>query len=66
MQYLYEAQSAGLDELVAAFNNNKNAALRYLMLEGGLLADLAKDNGEAMKGLNPKITVWKGDEGKGK
>ena len=32
--------------------------MQYLMLEKGLYVDLAKANGEAIRGLGPKITVW--------
>lgn len=55
------AQANGLKNLVNAFNGDTNAALSYLMLERGTYEALAKENANAIKGLNPKITVWNQD-----
>jgi flotillin len=55
------AQSNGLKNIVSAFNGDTNAALSYLMLERGTYQALAKENANAIKGLNPKITVWNQD-----
>ncbi|KAK5992011.1 Flotillin-like protein 2 [Cladobotryum mycophilum] len=32
--------------------------LQYMMIEKGTYVDLAKANGEAVRGMEPKITVW--------
>ncbi|KAJ2960041.1 hypothetical protein NQZ79_g4561 [Umbelopsis isabellina] len=55
------AQANGLKNLVGAFNGDTGAALSYLMLERGTYQALAKENANAIKGLNPKITVWNQD-----
>ncbi|TPX56713.1 hypothetical protein PhCBS80983_g04316 [Powellomyces hirtus] len=61
---MYAAQADGLAQLAGAFNNNPAALMQYLMLEKGLYQDLARTNAEAIKGLQPKITVWNtGGEG---
>ncbi|KAG2176653.1 hypothetical protein INT44_007317 [Umbelopsis vinacea] len=55
------AQANGLKMLVNAFNGDTNAALNYLMVERGTFQAMAKENANAIKGLNPKITVWNQD-----
>ncbi|TPX43090.1 hypothetical protein SeMB42_g04869 [Synchytrium endobioticum] len=54
---IYEAQAEGLQRLKDALGSER-AVLDYLMLEKGLYLDLAKSNAEAIRGLQPKITVW--------
>jgi len=41
-----------------AFGRDNRVMLQYLMMENGLFATMAAKNAEAIKGLNPKITVW--------
>ncbi|KXS15523.1 hypothetical protein M427DRAFT_98680, partial [Gonapodya prolifera JEL478] len=55
---LFRAQSDGISLLTSAFGGDTSAVLRYLMLERGLFTELAKANAEAIRGLEPKITVW--------
>jgi flotillin len=55
------AQANGLKMIVGAFNGDANAAINYLMIERGTYQALAKENANAIKGLNPKITVWNQD-----
>ncbi|CAO3687492.1 unnamed protein product [Umbelopsis vinacea] len=55
------AQANGLKMIVGAFNGDANAAINYLMVERGTYQALAKENANAIKGLNPKITVWNQD-----
>jgi len=55
---VYNAQAQGIQNLMQAFGNDRNAALQYIMIERGVYTDLAKENAAAIKGLNPKITVW--------
>jgi flotillin len=40
------------------FNGDKYAALQYIMIERNVYKELAKENANAIKGLNPNITVW--------
>ncbi|KAJ3021673.1 hypothetical protein HKX48_008052 [Thoreauomyces humboldtii] len=52
LQYVSFEQRADLFDLAL------NSSLLQLMLEKGLYQDLAKTNAEAIRGLQPKITVW--------
>jgi len=58
IQALYEAQARGLEQVVGAFGGDSRALLSYTMLEKGIYEKLAQSNAEAIRGLNPKITVW--------
>ncbi len=64
IQALYEAQARGLQQVVGAFGDDSRALLSYTMLEKGVYEKLAQANADAIKGLNPKITVWSGDADK--
>ncbi|CAG8538298.1 7765_t:CDS:2 [Ambispora leptoticha] len=54
---LYNAQADGVENLMSAFGD-ASSAVQYIMIERGLFAQLAKENAEAVRGLNPQITVW--------
>ncbi|KAJ3327414.1 hypothetical protein HDU93_001998 [Gonapodya sp. JEL0774] len=61
---LFRAQADGIAELTRAFGGDSKAVLQYLMLERGLFTELARANAEAIRGLEPKITVWNtGEQG---
>ncbi|KAJ3319375.1 hypothetical protein HDU93_003705 [Gonapodya sp. JEL0774] len=62
---LFRAQADGIAELTRAFGGDSKAVLQYLMLERGLFTELAKANAEAIRGLQPKITVWNTGEQSG-
>lgn len=63
---LYEAQAIGLKKVLEAFNGDTRAMLNYFMIEKELYPKLAEEAARAIKGLNPKITIWNTDgEGKG-
>lgn len=55
---IYNAQSTGVNNLIATFNGDSNALLKYLMIQNGLYEKLAEQNAQAIKGLNPKITNY--------
>ena len=57
----YQAQSEGLQKLIDTFGGDSRALLSYTMLEKGVYEKLASANAEAIRGLNPKITVWTSD-----
>lgn len=59
-----QAQAQGFERLVEAFGGNSGLALTALMIEKGLIKDVAESQAKALQGLNPKITVWSsnGDE----
>jgi flotillin len=52
-----EAQSDGLNKLLSS-TNNPNHALFYLAMNHGLYEKLAKENANAISGLQPKINIW--------
>lgn len=58
---IYEAKSEGLSKMIGTFNNNPSAFLAYNMMDKNIYQELAKSNADAIKGLNPKITVWTND-----
>lgn len=58
IQKMLEAQSEGIASVASSFKGDNNAMIQYFMLEKGTFVDLAKQNAEAVKGLNPKINVW--------
>ncbi|RIA90265.1 hypothetical protein C1645_797087 [Glomus cerebriforme] len=55
---VYNAQAEGIKNLMQSFGGDKHAALQYIMVERSVYQELAKENAGAIKGLNPKITVW--------
>ncbi|KAJ3292709.1 hypothetical protein HK104_005097 [Borealophlyctis nickersoniae] len=65
LRAVFEARAEGYKQLKEALGGNDTTFLQYLMLEAGLFQDLAKANGEAIKGLNPKINVWTTGSGAG-
>lgn len=62
---LLNAQSEGLNKLVSSFNGDKQSLINYLMLEKNIYPELAKYNSEAIKGLNPKISIWNNSNNEG-
>ncbi len=62
IQTMYRAQAEGLKLLMNAFKQDRKALLRYLFLERGLYDELSRTNAEAIKGLEPNITVWNSQE----
>jgi flotillin len=54
----FETQAKGIRMLHDAFGGNTSATLQYIMIEKGVLQELAKTNAEAVKGMEPKISVW--------
>lgn len=59
-----QKQAAGLSAMAAAYADLSHAfggpsgLIQYLMIERGVYTDLAKANAEAVRGLNPKMTIW--------
>ena len=56
---VYQAQASGLKRLATSFGGKGEAMVSYLMLEQNLFEKLAQSNADAIKGLKPKVTVWK-------
>jgi len=55
---VYNAQSSGIQNLIASFDNDKSALVQYLMIDKGLYEKLAACNANAIQGLKPKIVQW--------
>jgi flotillin len=55
---VYNAQAQGIKNLMDAFGGDSHAAIQYIMVERGVYQQLAKENANAIQGLNPNITVW--------
>ncbi|CAI9097428.1 OLC1v1033856C1 [Oldenlandia corymbosa var. corymbosa] len=67
MVALAEAQATYVSKLLQSFGGNYHAMRDYLMINGGMYKDIAQINGNAIKGLQPKISVWSnGNGGEGK
>lgn len=62
---LAEAQGTYIRTLLGALGGNYGALRDYLMINGGMYQQIAKINGEAVKGLQPKISIWTGASGSG-
>lgn len=60
-----QAKAEGHRLMFEAFNKDANALSKFTMIEKGVIVELAHANAEALKGMNPKISVWNtGDSGK--
>jgi flotillin len=53
-----EAMAAGLQRVREAVGGSSEALLQYMMIEKNVYGELAAKNAEAVRGMQPKITVW--------
>ena len=59
-----QKKAAGLSAMAKAYADLAQAfggpagLIQYLMIEKGVYTDLAKANADAVRGLNPKMTIW--------
>ncbi|XP_047324778.1 flotillin-like protein 4 [Impatiens glandulifera] len=60
---LAQAQGTYLRTLLEALGGNYNALRDYLMISNGMFVDIARINADAVKGLQPKISIWTGAGG---
>ncbi|KAI3516535.1 hypothetical protein L1887_15453 [Cichorium endivia] len=60
-----QAQGTYIRTLLGAFGGNYTSFRDYLMINGGMFQEIAKINGEAVKGLQLKISIWIGAGGSG-
>lgn len=58
MVALAQAQKLYLSSLLEALGGDYAALRDYLMINGGMYQDIARLNAEAVRGLQPKISVW--------
>ncbi|KAK3013262.1 hypothetical protein RJ639_009583 [Escallonia herrerae] len=55
---LAQAQGAYLRTLLDAVGGNYAALRDYMMINSGMFQEIARINGEAVRGLEPKISIW--------
>ncbi|OMP12228.1 hypothetical protein COLO4_03388, partial [Corchorus olitorius] len=55
---LAQAQGVYLKTLLDALGGNYAALRDYLMINGGMFQEIAKVNAEAVRGLQPRISIW--------
>ncbi|KAI9645117.1 hypothetical protein NHQ30_005851 [Ciborinia camelliae] len=59
-----QKEAAGMSAMAVAYADMSKAMggphglMQYLMIERGTYTDLAKANADAVRGLNPKMTIW--------
>lgn len=58
-----QAQGLYLSTLLKALNGNYSALRDYMMINNGIFQEMAKINAEAIKGLQPKLSIWSGMSG---
>ncbi|KAL1346956.1 hypothetical protein HN51_020489 [Arachis hypogaea] len=62
---LGKAQGAYLKTLHEALGGNYAALRDYLMIERGMYQEIARINGDAVRGLKPNISIWTNGNGEG-
>ncbi|KAF3447075.1 hypothetical protein FNV43_RR12255 [Rhamnella rubrinervis] len=62
---LGQAQGVYLSTLLKSLGGNYGALRDYLMINGGMYQQIAKINADAVRGLQPKISIWTGASGGG-
>ncbi|EER94063.1 flotillin-like protein 1 [Sorghum bicolor] len=60
-----QAQSAYLSAMLGALGGSYGALRDYLMISSGVYQEMARINADAIKGLEPKISVWSSGAGGG-
>jgi flotillin len=59
-----QKEAAGMSAMAGAYADLSHAfggpagLIQYLMIEKGVYTQLAKANADAVRGLNPKMTIW--------
>ncbi|XP_030479770.1 flotillin-like protein 4 [Cannabis sativa] len=60
---LGSAQATYVTTLLQSLGGNYHALRDYLMINNGMFQDIAKINADAVRGLQPKISVWTNGNG---
>lgn len=55
-----KAQADGLEQLKVSCGNNVDDVMKYLMVDRGILQELANSSAHAIQGLKPNMTIWSG------
>ncbi|MCL7026312.1 hypothetical protein MKW94_012674 [Papaver nudicaule] len=58
-----EAQKLAAEAQFFAQQKAADAELDYMMIDGGMFQEVAKINASAVKGLEPKISIWTNGDG---
>ncbi|KAL3348737.1 hypothetical protein AABB24_022085 [Solanum stoloniferum] len=58
LKAIAEAEGVYVRSLMSALGGNYNTLRDYMMIDKGMFKDIAKFNAEAIKGLQPKISIW--------
>ncbi|MCL7043672.1 hypothetical protein MKW94_002831 [Papaver nudicaule] len=58
-----EAQGVYVKTLLQEFSGNYAELRDYMMIDGGMFQEVAKINASAIKGLEPKISIWTNGDG---
>jgi flotillin len=53
-----KAKSEYVASMLVALGGNYNAVRNYLMIDGGVYAEMARINAGAVNGMQPKISIW--------
>ncbi|CAN1169314.1 Flotillin-like protein 1 [Linum perenne] len=62
---LAKAQGYYVKTILESLGGDYGAMRDYLMIDGGMFQQLAKINADAVRGLNPKLSIWTGAGGVG-
>ncbi|KAK9280158.1 hypothetical protein L1049_013845 [Liquidambar formosana] len=62
---LAQAQGNYIRTLLDALGGNYAALRDYMMINGGMFQEIARINAEAVRGLQPKISIWTNGSGGG-
>ncbi|MNE67509.1 hypothetical protein D3C80_1631200 [compost metagenome] len=54
----YEAEALGLERMTQSCGGDFSNVLQHFMVQSDTYTKLAEKNADAIRGLNPKITVW--------
>ncbi|KAL3643137.1 Flotillin-like protein 4 [Castilleja foliolosa] len=62
LEAMAKAQGTYVHTLLKELGGDYSALRDYLMISGGMYQEVAKINAEAVKGLQPKISIWTGGD----
>ncbi|KQJ97144.1 flotillin-like protein 2 [Brachypodium distachyon] len=60
-----KAKTEYVASMLQALGGNYHALRDYLMIDGGMYAEMARINAGAVNGMQPKISIWSNGEGAG-
>jgi flotillin len=60
-----KAKTEYVASMLQALDGNYYALRDYLMIDGGMYAEMARINAGAVSGMQPKISIWSNGDGAG-